>query len=110
MSAARQGALARSIEALVTVGRGASLVPADVAPEGERLAAAVAESSTGAAPAWLEAVGRDPGDYTAFFEAAQRGRRWRSAPTDQLTALVVGGSEHAAAYAEAQAQVRAARD
>ncbi|MBE7701418.1 AAA family ATPase [Oerskovia sp. Sa1BUA8] len=105
MSAARQGALARSIEALVTVGRGASLVPDDVAHEGERLAAAVAESSTGAAPAWLEAVGRDPGDYTAFFDAAQRGRRWRSAPTDQLTALVVGGSEHAAAYAEALAAV-----
>ena len=100
MSAARQGALARSIEALVAVGRGASLGPDDVAHEGERLAAAVAESSTGAAPAWLEAVGRDPGDYTAFFEAAQRGRRWRAAPTDQLTALVLGGSEHAGAYAE----------
>ncbi|MFJ2300369.1 AAA family ATPase [Oerskovia paurometabola] len=105
MSAARQGALARSIEALVAVGRGAGLVPDDVAHEGERLAAAVAESSTGAAPAWLEAVGRDPGDFTAFFEAAQRGRRWRSAPTDQLTALVVAGSEHAAAYAEALASV-----
>ncbi|MBD7952397.1 AAA family ATPase [Oerskovia rustica] len=108
MSAARQGALARSIEALVAVGRGAGLVPDDVAHEGEQLAAAVAESSTGAAPAWLEAVGRDPGDYTAFFESAQRGRRWRSAPTDQLTALVVAGSEHAAAYAEALASVIAA--
>ncbi|MFF2623200.1 AAA family ATPase [Oerskovia jenensis] len=108
MSAARQGALARSIEALVTVGRGAGLVPDDVAHEGERLAAAVAESSTGAAPAWLAAVGRDPSDFTAFFEAAQRGRRWRSAPTDQLTALVVAGSEHAAAYAEALAAVIAA--
>lgn len=105
MSAARQGALARSIEALVAVGRDAGLVPDDVAREGEHLAAAVAESSTGAAPAWLEAVGRDPGDFTGFFEAAQRGRRWRSAPTDQLTALVVAGSEHAAAYAEALAVV-----
>ncbi|QDW62911.1 AAA family ATPase [Oerskovia sp. KBS0722] len=108
MSAARHGALARSIEALVAVGRGAGLVPDDVAHEGEQLAAAVAESSTGAAPAWLEAVGRDPGDYTAFFESAQRGRRWRSAPTDQLTALVVAGSEHAAAYAEALVAVIAA--
>ncbi|MET4226208.1 AAA family ATPase [Oerskovia enterophila] len=105
MSAARQGALARSIAALTEVGRQGGLVPDDVTREGERLAAAVAESSTGAAPAWLEAVGRAPDDFTAFFEAAQRGRRWRSAPTDQLTTLVLAGSEHAAAYAEALATV-----
>ncbi|MBD7980866.1 AAA family ATPase [Oerskovia merdavium] len=105
MSAARQGALARSIAVLTTVGRQAGLVPDDVTREGERLAAAVAESSTGAAPAWLEAVGRAPDDFTAFFEAAQRGRRWRSAPTDQLTTLVLAGSEHAGAYAEALASV-----
>ncbi|WP_125774915.1 AAA family ATPase [Antribacter gilvus] len=78
--------------------------------EGERLAAAVAESSPRAPQAWLEATGRPHGNNAAaslqpFFEAAISARRWRSAPTDLLARLLADGSPHAAAYAESLAGV-----
>lgn len=90
-----------ALAALCDAGAAAG-VPADVArAEGERLAAAVSESSPGAPAAWLEQVGRD--GVEQFFAAASAGRRWRGAPTEVLTRLA--GGPHAVAYAEALADV-----
>ncbi|GIG41083.1 AAA family ATPase [Cellulomonas phragmiteti] len=96
------------LDALVAAGTAAGLPPADVRDEGERLAAAVAESVTGAGPAWLAAVGRADDDLTGFFAAAASARRWRHAPTDLLTSLVAARSPHATAYADALAHVASA--
>lgn len=93
------------LDALVAVGAAAGLPAGDVRDEGERLAAAVAESVTGAGPAWLAALGRPDDDLTPFFAAASSARRWRHAPTDLLTTLVAAGSPHAAPYADALAHV-----
>lgn len=74
--------------------------------EGERLAAAVAESSPGAPADWLAATGRPTSDsLQPFFDAAVAARRWRSAPTDLLAELITTGSPHAAGYAESLAAV-----
>jgi hypothetical protein len=96
------------LDALVAAGTTAGLPGAAVRDEGERLAAAVAESVTGAGPAWLAALGRPDGDLTPFFVAAASARRWRHAPTDLLTSLVAARSPHAAAYADALAHVASA--
>jgi len=96
------------LDALTAAGTAAGLPAADVRDEGERLAAAVAESVTGAGPAWLAALGRPGDDLTPFFAAAASARRWRHAPTDLLGALVAARSPHAAAYADALAHVASA--
>jgi len=101
-------ALPGALDALVATGAAAGLPPASVRDEGERLAAAVAESVTGAGPAWSAAVGRGTDDLTEFFRTAASARRWRHAPTDLLTSLVDAGSSHAAAYADALAHVASA--
>lgn len=95
--------LAASLDALVAAGTAAGLAPDAVRDEGERLAAAVAESAPGAAVAWAAAVGRRDDDLTGFFAAAGSARRWRHAPTDLLGALVADASPHAPAYADALA-------
>lgn len=95
--------LATALETLATVGVDAGVDAATARGEGTRLAAAVAESARGAAPQWLEITGG--AGYEAFFEAAAAARRWRTAPTDRLAALVAAGSPHAAAYGEALAGV-----
>lgn len=95
------------LDALVAAGTAAGLPSAAVRDEGERLAAAVAESVTGAGPAWLTAVGRAD-DLTVFFTAAASARRWRHAPTDLLASLVAARSPHAGAYADALAHVASA--
>ncbi|MCC2316103.1 AAA family ATPase [Cellulomonas xiejunii] len=96
------------LDALVAAGTTAGLPGAAVRDEGERLAAAVAESVTGAGPAWLAALGRPDGDLTPFFVAAASARRWRHAPTDLLTSLVAARSPHAGPYADALAHVASA--
>lgn len=95
--------LAASLDALVAAGTAAGLAPGTVRDEGERLAAAVAESAPGAAVAWAAAVGRRDDDLTGFFAAAGSARRWRHAPTELLGALVADASPHAPAYADALA-------
>jgi adenylate kinase family enzyme len=102
------GTVAEALVALVAAGSAAGLDTAAVRDEGERLAAAVAESAPGAAPAWLAATGRDGDDLTAFFTAAGSARRWRHAPTDLLTSLTTARSPHAGAYADALAHVTSA--
>ncbi|WP_244210504.1 hypothetical protein [Rathayibacter rathayi] len=97
-------ALAQALDALVLAGVAAGLDAAVVREEGTRLAAAVAESIRGAGQDWLAATG-ETGGLEAFFTAASRGRRWRSAPTDQLSALAGAGSSHASAYARALTEV-----
>ncbi|MFI2485395.1 AAA family ATPase [Promicromonospora kroppenstedtii] len=101
-------ALATALDALARAGTAAGVGGPAARAEGERLAAAVAESSPGAPADWLAATspGR-PASATLqpFFDAAVGARRWRSAPTDLLAGLVADGSAHAAAYAEALAAV-----
>ena len=103
MTTARTLTLGEALDALAAVA-GSAGVPAESARgEGSALAAAVAESAPGAPAGWGEAVG---GATTQdFFDAATRGRRWRSAPTASLGALVSQGSPEAARYAEALAEV-----
>ncbi|GGM94988.1 hypothetical protein GCM10009721_21590 [Terrabacter tumescens] len=101
--------LAESLEQLSDVAAEAGLDPAAARDEGLRVAAALAESVPGAAPAWAEVAHPGLTDLAsineAFFEAASRGRRWRGAPTELLEALV--GARHglAAEYAEALTEV-----
>lgn len=97
--------LAATLDALAAVGAEAGLDERAVRDEGARLAAAVAESVTGAPAAWLEAVGSPGATYGAFFEAATSARRWRSAPTDLLSGLVAARSPLAETYAGALAEV-----
>ena len=97
-------ALASALDALALTGSAAGLDAGAVRDEGARLAAAVAESITGAGHDWLAATGT-PGGLEAFFTAASSARRWRSGPTDHLAALVRAGSEHASSYARALTEV-----
>ncbi|QHF23365.1 AAA family ATPase [Rathayibacter sp. VKM Ac-2804] len=96
--------LAASLDALVLVGSAAGLDAAAVRAEGARLAAAVAESITGAGQDWLAETGTT-GGLEAFFTAASSARRWRSSPTDLLAGLVAARSEQAGAYARALTEV-----
>nr|BFF18213.1 hypothetical protein GCM10025730_17340 [Promicromonospora thailandica] len=115
-------ALAAALDALAGAGAAAGLDATAARTEGERLAAAVAESSPGAPADWLagttpstaahdtperpdDARPAAPGGLQPFFDAAVSARRWRSAPTDLLAALVAAGSPHGPAYAEALAAV-----
>nr|WP_216845167.1 AAA family ATPase [Rathayibacter sp. VKM Ac-2857] len=86
------------------VGSAAGLDGAAVRAEGGRLAAAVAESITGAGQDWLAETGTT-GGLEAFFTAASSARRWRSSPTDLLAGLVAARSEQAGAYARALTEV-----
>lgn len=99
MSAAR--ALRAALDTLVDVGVAAGLPAATVRDEGARLAAAVAENVPGAPAPWLEAVDAAGPGLQPFFAAAQRGRRWRTAPTDLLVSLTGAGSPLAEPYARA---------
>jgi Holliday junction resolvasome RuvABC ATP-dependent DNA helicase subunit len=96
--------LSASLDALVLVGSSAGLDGAAVRAEGGRLAAAVAESITGAGQDWLAETGTT-GGLEAFFTAASSARRWRSSPTDLLAGLVAAHSEQAGAYARALTEV-----
>ena len=99
-------ALGAALDALAATATVAGLSARAARDEGERLAAAVAESSPGAPVDWLEATTRPANaGFQAFFDAAVSARRWRNAPTDLLARLVAAGSPHAARYAEALATV-----
>ncbi|MFD2796671.1 AAA family ATPase [Promicromonospora vindobonensis] len=99
-------AFAAALDALAAAGSAAGVNGPAARTEGERLAAAVAESSPGAPADWIAATARPAsGSLQPFFDAAVSARRWRSAPTDLLDALVTNGSPHAQQYAEALAAV-----
>jgi AAA lid domain/ATPase family associated with various cellular activities (AAA) len=73
--------------------------------EGAAFAAAIAESSPGAAKDWADQLGRTVAD---FFDAAVSARRWRGSPTATLSELVEAGGWGAAGYARALTDVAAA--
>lgn len=100
--------LADALDTLRNAADAAGLEPEAAAGEGEALAAAVAESAEQAYLDWSEQTGHQ--DPQAFFDAAHRGRRWRSAPTVLLGQLVVNRSPKAADYAEAMAEVARAAE
>ncbi|MFD7312243.1 AAA family ATPase, partial [Promicromonospora sp. NPDC059942] len=109
-------ALTAALDALAQAGTAAGVAAQAARTEGERLAAAVAESSPGAPADWLAAtasggsaarVAARPTASTLqpFFDAAVSARRWRSAPTDLLAGLIADNPQHAPSYADALAAV-----
>jgi len=102
------GGAARSLAAaLAALGEVAAAagVDADTArAEGEALAATVAEAASGS---WLDWSAQTGGDRSAeeFFDAASRGRRWRSGPTPSLATLALARHPEALAYATALSEV-----
>ena len=100
--------LRASLDMLARVGREAGLDEGMARSEGEKVAAAVLENSSGPSGAhklWGESVGRPAHD---FFTAVPRGRRYASIPTTLLSTLVAEGSPRAAGYAQALADVATA--
>lgn len=98
--------LAAALDALAATAATAGASGQAARTEGERLAAAIAESSPGAPADWLAATGRPTsGGLQPFFDAAVSARRWRSSATDLLTELSNAGDPNAARYAEALAAV-----
>ncbi|MCV2393042.1 AAA family ATPase [Actinotalea sp. M2MS4P-6] len=100
--------LTEALDALADVAVRAGLRADDARDEGARLSAALAESAPGAAADWAAATGVESSVADAFFDAASRGRRWRSAPTRLLGELVATRSAHADAYATALAEIASA--
>ena len=100
-----RGGLQAALTALAEVGTAAGIDRGDARAEGAAFAAAIAESAPGAAQDWATELGST---IQAFFDAAVRARRWRSAPTAQLAGLVAAGSGHVADYAKALVEVASA--
>ncbi len=96
--------LAAALDALGDVAERAGVDPATARREGEALAATVSEPSKGAFVDWSEQTGRAR-SAEDFFDAASRGRRYRSAPTATMSLLAAQGSSHAPAYAAALGDV-----
>ena len=99
------GGLTTALEELAAVAGAAGLDPAEARAEGAALAAALAESAPRAPQAWAAELGST---VQGFFDAAVRARRWRQAPTAQLSALVAEGSPQAGDYAKALVEVASA--
>jgi len=98
--------LRSALDQLAAAARAAGLDERAARTEGLQLAASVAEPARGAFKAWGEETG-EPGGAQAFFEAASRGRRYRSGPTVLMSALGTGDAKLAGAYADALAAVAA---
>jgi Holliday junction resolvasome RuvABC ATP-dependent DNA helicase subunit len=99
--------LRSALDQLVAAARAAGLDERAARTEGLQLAASVAEPARGAFQAWSAETG-EPGGAEAFFEAASKGRRYRSGPTTLMSALGTGDHTRAAAYADALAAVASA--
>ncbi|AKU17836.1 AAA family ATPase [Luteipulveratus mongoliensis] len=98
--------LGHALAELARVAEQAGVRPDQARSEGLALAAALAESASGAPADWVLA---SPGASAQdFFDAAVRGRRWRGAPTATLTELVASRSPQAVPYAEALAALASA--
>ena len=98
--------LRSALDQLAAAARAAGLDERAARTEGLQLAASVAEPASGAFKAWGEETG-EAGGAQAFFEAAYRGRRYRSGPTVLMSALGTGDAKLAGAYADALAAVAA---
>ncbi|MGA8255158.1 MAG: AAA family ATPase, partial [Nocardioides sp.] len=90
--------LSAALDSLEAVASQAGVDPLTARREGEALAATVSEPSKGAFVDWCSETGR-ASDAEAYFDAASRGRRFRSAPTATMSALAAGRSPHAPTYA-----------
>ena len=99
--------LRTALEQLQQAAIAAGLDPQQARLEGLHLSATIAEPARGAFRAWGAETG-EPGGAEAFFDAASRGRRFRSAPTVLMSQLAHGDPDQARAYAEALAQVATA--
>ena len=99
--------LRTALEQLQQAAAAAGLDPAQARQEGLQLSATIAEPARGAFRTWGEETG-EPGGAEAFFDAASRGRRFRSAPTVLMSQLAHNDLAQADAYAEALAQVATA--
>ncbi|MGW1342585.1 AAA family ATPase [Kribbella sp. NPDC002412] len=98
--------LQQAVTDLLAVAARAGVAEDKARAEALSLAAALAESATGAPADWAKAT---PGATTQdFFDAAVRGRRWRGAPTATLVELIAEGSAEKVAYAQALAEVASA--
>ncbi len=96
--------LAAALDALAAVAEQAGVDPVTARREGEALAATVSEPSRAAFVDWSEQTGRSR-SAEDFFDAASRGRRYRSAPTATMSLLAAQGSARAPAYAAALGDV-----
>jgi hypothetical protein len=96
--------LSAAIAALLEVAAAAGIPEAAARAEGESLAATVAEPATGAYLDWVRETGGGRGAED-FMRAAQRGRRYRGAPTPSMAQLTLTKSRHAPEYARALADV-----
>jgi hypothetical protein len=96
--------LAAALAALGEAATAAGIDPDVARAEGEAIAATVAEAATGAYLDWSAQTG---GDRSAeeFFDAASRGRRFRSGPTPSVAALALARHPEALAYATALSEV-----
>ena len=96
--------LASALDALEAAALDAGIDPTTARREGEALSATVAEPSKGAFVDWCAETGRST-SAQEFFDAASRGRRYRSAPTASMSSLAVVGSSCAPTYAAALGDV-----
>ena len=100
----RPPSLSAALAALLEVAARAGIAEDVAQAEGESLAATVAEPATGAYLDWVRETG---GGRSAedFMRAAQRGRRFRGAPTPSMSHLTLTRSTLAPEYARALAGV-----
>lgn len=96
--------LADALDRLEVVADAAGLDPAAARAEGMALAATVSEAGKQAFVDWAEQVGEPP-SAERFMAMAQRGRRWRGAPTALLHELTQSRPKQAPAYAKVLAEV-----
>ncbi|WIY81976.1 AAA family ATPase [Propionimicrobium sp. PCR01-08-3] len=99
--------LRTALDELTTLAQGLSVDPGQARIEGEQLAAAVCEPSTGAYLDWAHELGREPSSQE-FFAAASKGRRWRAGPTPLMSQLGNTSVEQAQQYLTALSAVVAA--
>ncbi len=100
----KPSSLAEALNRLTELVEAAGVDKEKALSEAKQLAAAVAESATGAYKEWARQVGQDP-NAQEFFQSATKGRRWRVGPSDLLTELRAANSSFAPIYADALAEV-----
>jgi hypothetical protein len=108
MSETSPSTLTAALAALDAAAAAAGVDPGVARAEGEALAATVSEAATGAYLDWsAQTSGQTGGDRSAeeFFDAASRGRRFRSGPTPSVAALALARHPEALAYATALSEV-----
>lgn len=96
--------LADAIASAADVASSSGVNGDDARMEARQLSASVAEAGPGAYLAWTSALGLEPSAQT-FFDAAVKGRRFRSSPTPLLSQLSWTSPAKAKDYAAALVEV-----